>query len=440
VTLHYRRRKPVACIVAVALSPWLSSPARAAGADVRPPRLAVGASLALPLATPESQGMSRPRLERMHAELRRFVDEGRHSGLVTLVARNGRVVDLYSYGKRDLASGAPMDQDTIFRVYSMSKLVTSVAALMLLEEGRLRLNDPVKGYLPELAQMKVWIGGTAARPLLADALKPITVEHLLTHSSGLIYGQGDAPIDRLYKDAGADTLASTAELLDRVAQLPLAHEPGSKWSYGLSTDVLGALVEKLSGQSLGAFCEERIFRPLRMADTGFSVPEAKRSRIATIYEKGEDGGLKPAKPLLAIRPEPGPKLEWGGAGLFSTTGDYARFMQMLLNGGQLDGVRLLSRKTVELMTANHIAHLEKPTIDADGSLGFGLGGSVRVDLARGELPGSVGEFGWSGAATTRARIDPKERLLTLVFAQHFPGDEHGLYARFATLVYAAIAD
>jgi CubicO group peptidase (beta-lactamase class C family) len=256
----------------------------------------------------------------------------------------------------------------------------------------------------------------------------------------LIYGFGDAPIDKVYKDAKMDQWASPAELLAGVARLPLAHEPGAKWSYGLNTDVLGALVERLSGQTLGAFCEERIFRPLRMSDTGFSVPEAKRSRIATIYEKGENGKLKPAAPLLSVKPEPGPKLEWGGAGLFSTIGDYARFMQMLLNGGELDGTRLLSRKTVELMTANHLAHTERPTIEGDRSAGFGLGGAVRVDLAGGDRPGSPGEFGWSGAATTTAGMDPKERLLSLAFAQHFPFDEHGLFWRFTTLVYSAIAD
>jgi CubicO group peptidase (beta-lactamase class C family) len=401
---------------------------------------APGPASPLPLATPESQGMSRTRLERMHVEVRRLVDEGKHSGIATLVARNGRVVDLYSYGRASLEPDQPMRQDTIFRIYSMSKIVTSVAALILLEEARFKLDDPVGSYLPELAKMKVWTGGTKEKPLLADAQKPITIEHLLTHSSGLIYGFGNAPLDQLYKDAKVEESASLADFVTRVSKLPLAHEPGERWSYGLSTDVVGALVEKVSGQSLGAFFEERIFKPLRMTDTGFSVPEAKRSRLATIYEKGEDGKLKPAKPGFAVRPDAGPKLEAGGAGLFSTPGDYARFMQMLLNGGELEGARLLSRKTVELMTANHLAHMARPTVSGNDHDGFGLGGSVRIDLARGPLPGSVGEFGWSGAATTRARMDPKEKLLALFFSQHFPNDEHGLYWRLVTLVYSAITD
>jgi CubicO group peptidase (beta-lactamase class C family) len=384
--------------------------------------------------------MSRTRLERMHVEVRRFVDEGKHAGIATLVARNGRVVDLYSYGKASLEPAQPMQQDTIFRIYSMSKVVTSVAVLILLEEARFKLDDPVGSYLPELAKMKVFTGGTKDKPLLADAQKPLTIESLLTHSSGLIYGFGNAPLDQLYKDAKVEESASLADFVTRVSKLPLAHEPGEKWSYGLSTDVLGALVEKVSGQSFGAFLEERIFRPLRMADTGFSVPEAKRGRLATIYQKGDEGKLKPANPGFAIKPDAGPKLEAGGAGLFSTPGDYARFMQMLLNGGELEGTRLLSRKTVELMTANHLAHMARPTISGNDFEGFGLGGAVRVDLARGPLPGSVGEFGWSGAATTRARMDPKEKLLTLFFTQHFPNDEHGLYWRLVTLVYSAITD
>jgi CubicO group peptidase (beta-lactamase class C family) len=426
-------------LVACALTAALALPSAAAQARPRP-AAAASAAAPLPLATPESQGMSRTRLERTHVEVRRLVDEGKHAGIATLVARNGRVVDLYSYGKASLEPDQPMQQDTIFRIYSMSKIVSSVAALILLEEARFKLDDPVGGYLPELARMKVFTGGTKEKPLLADAQKPITIESLLTHSSGLIYGFGNGPLDQLYRDAKLEESASLADFVTRVSKLPLAHEPGEKWSYGLSTDVLGALVEKVSGQSFGGFLEERVFRPLKMSDTGFSVPEAKRSRLATIYEKGEDGKLKPAKPGFAIKPDAGPKLEAGGAGLFSTLGDYARFMQMLLNGGELEGTRLLSRKTVELMMENHLAGMARPTISGNEFEGFGLGGGVRVDLARGPLPGSLGAFGWDGAATTRARIDPKERLLMLVFTQHFPYDEHGLFWRFSTLVYSAIAD
>jgi CubicO group peptidase (beta-lactamase class C family) len=315
-----------------------------------------------------------------------------------------------------------------------------VAALMLLEEARFRLSDPVGDYLPELARMKVMTGGTAEKPLLADAQKPITIKDLFTHSSGLIYGFGSTPLDKIYKDAKIDEATSLPDFVTRVSRLPLAHEPGTRFSYGLSTDVLGALVEKLSGRTLGGFCEERIFRPLGMTDTGFSVPEAKRGRLATLYEKGKDGKLTPANAGRAAQPDPGPKLESGGGGMFSTASDYARFMQMLLNGGELEERRLLSRTTVELMTVNHLAPMSRTTIDSNDFEGFGLGVAVRIDLARATLPGSLGEFGWSGAATTRVRADPKERLLTLVLAQHFPQDQHGLLWRFTTLVRAAIED
>jgi CubicO group peptidase (beta-lactamase class C family) len=424
---------------ALATSLLLASLAAPAVSEDRAQAVATTAS-ALPLATPESQGMSRPRLDRMHAEVRRLVDEGLHSGVVTLVARNGELVDLYGYGKRDLEAGLPMQPDTIFRIYSMSKIVTSVAALVLLEEARFRLTDPVGNYLPELARMKVMTGGTAEKPFLADAQKPITIKDLFTHSSGLIYGFGSAPIDKIYREAKVEESASLADFVTRVSRLPLAHEPGARFSYGLSTDVLGALVEKVSGRTLGEFCEERIFRPLRMTDTGFSVPDAQRGRLATLYEKGKDGKLAPAKTGFGIRPEPGPKLEAGGAGLFSTVSDYARFMQMLLNDGQLEGTRVLSRKTVELMMANHLGHMERKTIEFNDYAGFGLGGAVRLDLARGNQPGSLGEFGWTGAATTFASLDPKEKLVTLVFTQHFPHNEHGLFWRFSTLVYAAVTD
>ena len=394
----------------------------------------------LPLATPESQGMSSERLARVRAEIQRFLDEGKHAGAVSLVARNGKIVDWGAYGKRDLEVGLPMERDTIVRIYSMSKIVTSVAALTLLEEARFRLEDPIGNYLPELAHMRVLTGGTAEKPLLADAKRPITIKHLFTHTSGLTYDFADSPVEKLNREAKLPEAPSLADFVVRVSRLPLAHEPGERFAYGVSTDILGALVEKVSGRSFGAYLEERVFRPLGMKDTGFSVPEAKQSRLAKIYEKGKDGKLQPAKPLFGIQPSPGPKLESGGAGLFSTAGDYARFMQMLLNGGQLDGVRILSRKTVELMMANHLNSLERITHQFSESDGFGLGGSVRLDLAKSNTLGSVGQFGWDGAATTLARLDPKERTVMILLVQHFPFDEHQVFGRFSTLVYAAIVD
>jgi CubicO group peptidase (beta-lactamase class C family) len=384
--------------------------------------------------------MSSDRLERLHAGVRRFVDEGQHAGAISLVARNGKIVDWRTYGKRDIEAGLPMEKDTICRIYSMSKIVTSVAALLLLEEARFRLDDPIGDTFPELARMKVLTGGTAEKPLLADAKTPITIKHLFTHSSGLTYDFGDGTIDKIFREVKPFDAVSLSEFVQRVSRLPLAHEPGERFTYGVSTDVLGALVEKVSGRSLAEFLEERIWRPLGMKDTGFGVPEAKRGRLAKVYEKGPDGKLRPVKWLLEQEPVPLPKLLSGGGGLFSTTGDYARFMQMLLNGGQLDGVRILSRKTVELMMANHLSLASRPTLGDDPSSGFGLGGAVRIDLGKGTGLGSVGQFGWSGMATTYANLDPQERTVALLFVQHLPYDEHKIFWRFSTLFYQAIVN
>ncbi|HEX9188540.1 MAG TPA: serine hydrolase domain-containing protein, partial [Vicinamibacteria bacterium] len=238
----------------------------------------------LPLATPESQGLSSERLERLHAGIQRFVDEGKHAGAISLVARNGRIVDWRTYGKRDLETSLPMEKDTICRIYSMSKIVTSVAVLALLEEARFRLDDPIGDYLPELSRMKVLTGGTAEKPLLADTKGPITIRHLLTHTSGLTYDFGDGTIDKIFREVKPFEAGSMGEFVERVSRLPLAHEPGERFTYGVSTDVLGALVEKVSGRSLAEFMEERIWRPLGMKDTGFGVPEAKRGRLAKVYE------------------------------------------------------------------------------------------------------------------------------------------------------------
>lgn len=427
--LGFRRTLGAALLVTLAL---------AGPAAAKPPT--AGPIPPLPVATPEAQGMSSERLARAGAEIQRFLDAGKHAGAISLIVRNGKVVDWVAYGKRDLEAGLPMEKDTIVRIYSMSKIVTSVAALILLEEARFRLDDPIGEYLPELARMKVLTGGTAEKPLLADAKRPITIKHLFTHTSGLTYDFGESPVEKLNRQAKLPEAPSLADFVVRVSRLPLAHEPGERFSYGVSTDILGALVEKVSGRSFGAFLEERLLRPLGMKDSGFSVPEAKLSRLAKIYEKSKDGKLQPAKPLFDIQPSPGPKLESGGAGLFSTAGDYGRFMQMLLNGGQLEGVRILSRKTVELMMANHLNSLERTTHQFSESDGFGLGGGVRVDLAKSNALGSVGQFGWDGAATTLARLDPKERVVLVLLVQHFPFDEHKLFGRFSTLAYAAIVD
>jgi CubicO group peptidase (beta-lactamase class C family) len=334
-----------------------------------------------------------------------------------------------------------MERDTICRIYSMSKIVTSVAVLSLLEEARFGLDDPIGEYLPELGRMRVLAGGTPEKPLLADAKRPITIRQLLSHTSGLTYGFGQSTVEKIFEQQVKPFQASSmGDFVERVSRLPLAHEPGERFTYGVSTAVLGALVEKVSGRSLADFLEERICRPLGMRDTAFNVPEAKRGRLAKVYEMGPAGRLQPVRWLLDQDPVRLPNLLGGGEGLFSTTGDYARFMQMLLNGGRLDGVRILSRKSVELMMANHLTLASQPALGDDASWGFGLGGAVRIDLAKGGTLGSVGQFGWGGMATTRASLDPEEKTVALLFVQHLPNDEHELAWRFSTLFYQAIVD
>jgi CubicO group peptidase (beta-lactamase class C family) len=396
----------------------------------------------LPAASPESQGFSSERLKRLHAMLESHVKDGKHAGVISLLARNGRVVDWQVYGLRDRERSLPMEKDTIVRMYSMSKVITSVAVMILVEENRLKLTDPVGKFLPALEKMKVFAGGSAKKPKLVDARRQMRVKDLLTHTSGLIYGFGQEPIDEIYRAANILQSSSMDAFVETLATLPLAHQPGERYAYGLSTDVLGAIVEKVAGVKFEQFVEERITRPLGMSDTGYDVAEDKRARLATIYVPDKEGTLTvlPEDQMAGVFPEPGRGFAAGGAGMFSTIGDYARFGQMLLNGGELDGVRILGRKTVELMMANHLNHLARPTIGGDDAFGFGLGGRVRIDLAKGNAPGSLGQFGWSGAATTYFDIDPKEKTMILIVAQHFPYNQHDIFGQASTLIYASLVD
>ena len=395
------------------------------------------ASQPLPLSTPDKEGLSAERLERLHQRFEEMVRDGKKAGAITMIVRNGRIADWRAYGYRDLAQKLPMEKDTICRIWSMTKVITSAAAMMLVEEGKLTLADPVAKYVPEFKGIKVLTGGTADHPELADAARPVTVKHLLTHTSGLTYGWGDHPVAELYRRKKIFENASLKEFAAKAASLPLVAQPGEKFNYGINTDVLGYVVEAASGMPFDRFVQTRILTPLRMTDTSFEVPKEKQGRVAKTYTV-RDGKLveNPPDELVGRIPTGVP---YGGMGLYSTIGDYARFGQMLLNGGQLDGARLLGRKTVELMTVNHLNDLAVPNIGANGAYGFGLGGSVRTDLARGNIPGSLGQFGWDGAAMTHFRMDPKERTVALVFFQHMPFDVPTLEL-FSTLFYQAIVD
>jgi CubicO group peptidase (beta-lactamase class C family) len=392
----------------------------------------------LPPASPRSEGFEPARLEVLHATTKRFVEEGQHAGVITLLARDGKLVDFQTYGYRDLEKQLPMERDTICRMYSMSKIITCAATLILFEEGRFTLDEPAANYLPELKEMKVWAGGTQDKPKLEQLKRPITIKHLLTHTSGLQYDfAGDDELSKLWRSAHLWTGPGLTNFILKLSKLPLKHQPGDGYTYGVNMDVLGALIERISGKTFGVFLDERVFRPLGMKDTGFSVPEDKRNRLAKTYKHGPDGKLREEKPLIEVWPEPGRGVEAGGAGIFSTAGDYARFAQTLCNGGALEGKRILGRKTVELMTANHMVTLPNNQA-ASRQKGFGFGVEVTTDLGQLSVPSSVGQFGWYGAATTYCQIDPKERIVAIALAQHFPFNEHNLFAQFQTGYYQAL--
>jgi len=391
----------------------------------------------LPLAKPEEAGFSSERLERLHAGMQSFANEGKHAGLVTLIARNGRIVDWRAYGYRNLEQKLPMEKDSIFAIYSMTKLVTAVAVLQLIEEGRLGLDDPVGNYLPQLKQVKVLTGGPADAPNLVPAKQPVTIRHLLSHTSGYTYDiLSQGTLRELYQRQKLWEATSLADFVQRAAALPLQHQPGTEFTYGISSDILGYVVEVVSGQSFDGYVQEHILTPLAMPDTGFRVPAEKRARLALLYTSGADGKLRRTDHILGGSPDaPFPS---GGRGLFSTAGDYARFAQMLLNGGQLQGHRILGRKMVEAMQVNQLAGLEKPCNEFREAYGYGLGVEMRTTMSKGDLPGSLGQFGWYGIATTHCDIDPHERTVTLVLTQHLPFDQHGLFSKFNALFYGAM--
>jgi CubicO group peptidase (beta-lactamase class C family) len=374
---------------------------------------------------PEAVGLSSERLARVTRTMQASVDQQRLAGIVTLVARRGKVAHLESAGKLDIERNAPMTPDAIFRIASMSKAVTSTAILMLMEEGRLLLTDPVANYIPAFKQTTVVVppppGSPAGAPYgIVPAQRPITIHDLLTHTSGISYGENNDAAAR-YKEAGvsayycADKDEPMAALVDRLAKLPFDEQPGEKFDEqpgekyvnGFNTDVLGVIVEKVSGLSLDEFFKTRIFTPLKMVVSSFYLSVEKRARLATVYKAGPDGRVARAGDAGTGQGDcvDGPRRCFsGGAGLLSTANDYARFLQMWLNGGELDGVRLLSPKTVELATSNHVGKLYH-----DGDLGFGLGFEVVEHVGRAGRLASVGEFNWGGAYYTQFWVDPQSR-------------------------------
>jgi CubicO group peptidase (beta-lactamase class C family) len=402
---------------------------------MHPPRILAIASLAalfvqpalaathdLPAASAESEGMSAERLARLGSGMKELVDEGRLAGVVTMVSRHGKVVEFDAAGKRDIATNAPMQKDSIFRIYSMSKPITGVAMMMLFEDGKWQLNDPVAKYIPEFAKLKVYGTDANNNVVMKDQNHPVTMRELMSHSGGFTYGFfSNTAVDKLQLEADLLNPNNTLdEFIKRVAKLPLNAQPGSEWHYSISVDIQGYLVQKLSGMPFEEFLEKRIFKPLGMADTGFYVPKEKLNRFAEFYSYDKDGKMQVVGPKDGLNHDFSvkPALSSGGGGLVSTATDYMRFCQMLLNGGQLDGVRLLSPLTVELMRTNVLA----PTVPilAPGA-GFGLDFAVYTDpVAAGGYYGK-GSFWWGGAAGTWFWIDPVNDLIVVGMIQQVAG-------------------
>jgi CubicO group peptidase (beta-lactamase class C family) len=403
--------------------------------------VAIAASAALfskdlPGARPEDVGMSSERLARMNRAIHAYVDAGRTPGVVTLIARHGKVVHVDAYGKADLATGRATKADDIFRMYSMTKPITSVALLMLYEEGRFQLTDPLSKYFPAFADVKVLNGMTPTGGMLLDApRRPITIQDVFRHTAGFTYGFfGGSPVDKMYQDANVFAVGLD-DLMTKVAKMPLLYQPGERWVYSVAHDVQAALVEKLSGQKFDQYVQQRIFTPLGMQDSVFKIPADKKSRVPSLYTM-EKGKLVPDNSPLGGSGY-GDQV-FGGYSISTTASDYALFAQMLLNKGQLNNVRILSPKTVELMATNHLSPGALASADILGrGTGYGLGVSVLMNPAERGNVGSVGEFGWSGAASTHVLIDPKEDLIAIYCTQLMGGD-FNLRAEFATLLYQSI--
>ena len=400
-----------------------------------------GAQAPLPSARPEQVGLSTERLGQLGQVLRQEIAKGKIPGAVALVARKGRIAYHEAFGARDPATRAPMTRDAIFRIYSMTKPVTSVAIMMLQEEGRLVLNDPVSKFLPQLTKLQVAVEkkDASGQPTLElmPAQREITIHDLLRHTSGFTYGgrTTNLTVKEAYAREGVDARDLTnAELVDRLAKVPLAHQPGTAWEYSRSVDVLGRVVEVISGKSLGGFFADRIFRPLGMKDSGFSVPQAQQGRLAQAFPIDPATGDK----IALIDVTTPPRYESGGGGAVSTTDDYVRFAQALLNGGRLDRARLLSRTTVAFMASDHLGPISA-TIRRPGYT-FGLGFQVRRDVGLDGQSGSIGEYGWAGAGGTYFWVDPKEQVVAILMTQA-PGPSRVYYRQlFKELVQQAIVD
>jgi CubicO group peptidase (beta-lactamase class C family) len=399
-------------------------------------------------ATPESVGFSSQRLENLHSIIQDEIDHQQLAGAITILARHGKIIDYRTYGKRDVASGAPMTKDTIFRDYSMTKPITGVAMMVLYERGKWLPSDPISKFVPEFAHLKVYAGkGADGKMVLADPEHAPTMGELMSHTAGFSYGMEghDNPVDQMYRDEQVMKSKTLQEMIERVAKIPLLFQPGKGWNYSVSMDIEGYIIEKLSGKSLPDFVRDEITVPLNMKDSGFYVPADKRPRFATLYKGGPEG-----KAVLddsgASYSEP-PTMPSGGGGMVSTAEDYYRFAQMLANGGTLDGKRVLAPATVKLMTSNHVPtdilngqwgigrHVMRP------GFGYGFNCAVVFDPPAAELPDGKGTFFWDGAAGTWFWVDPTNDIVFVGMIQRRSSpDNHPLLYRSHAAVYGALVD
>ncbi|HEY8617700.1 serine hydrolase domain-containing protein [Phenylobacterium sp.] len=437
-----------AAMTAVAL---VLAPAQGAFGQARKPSAAAAAPALSVAVRPEQVGFDSQRLAKLDAYMAKVVADGRVAGMTTLLARHGKVVSYKTYGKKSLATGEPMSRDTIFRIYSMTKPITGVAMMILFEEGRWRLDDPVTKYVPEFKNLKVVKSIDAnGKMTLEDMRRPPTMREIMSHTAGFGYGLNDEhPVDKLYREKAVLGANSLQEMINRTAEIPLMYQPGTNWYYSSAVDIQGYIVEKLSGQTLGQFMEQRIFKPLKMNDTAFYVPAAKAARLAPVYVGNrETGKIEEARRLFGndlptyLTP---PRMESGGGGLVGTTMDYARFAQMIASKGELDGVRILSPASVEMMGTNVIP--KNVLVNSNGTtasrfneaVGFGLDFMVVNDpRVAGTLEGK-GSMSWGGAAGTWFWVDPTNDVIFVGMIQRLGGtggDDLGSMAR--TLTYQAL--
>lgn len=400
---------------------------------------------------PTEVGLDAHRLTRIDRHFRRYVDDGRLAGWLLVLTRRGKVAHLSTYGQRDPDAGTPITLDTLFRIYSMTKPVTSVAAMICYEEGMFELSDPVSRFIPSFGSLRVFRGGSSVAPVTEPATEPVRVWHLLTHTAGLTYGFHFAhPVDAMYRAAGfgpgGEVQMDLAQCCDTWASLPLLFQPGTSWNYSVATDVLGRLIEVASGQSLDHFLGERVFGPLGMADTRFHVEGSDIERLAALcVPDRETGRARPDRRLGDAAVHHPPYLS-GGGGLVSSAADYRRFAEMLRRGGELDGERLLGPRTVDYMTRNHLPggadiasfgtaiNAEAPPV----GIGFGLGFGVTVDPVAGKVLSSKGEYSWGGMASTTFLVDPAEELTAVFLTQLLPSSTHPIRSQLRQLVYQAI--